>query len=414
MQNPKDVIAIQSIGAIPTILEAVAAITGLRFVCVARVTQDSWTTCAVLDQLNFGLKPGDGLDITTTLCEEVRDTNKSVIIDHVNEDDKYRNHHTPRIYGFQSYISVPLSRKDGEYFGTLCALDPLPAKLSNTATIASMNMFCELISLQLESEIILAETYKELMDERETAELREQFIAVLGHDLRNPLNAILTATQMLNAIPDLEPKINSKVQMIQNSAQRISVLIDDVVDFTKGRMGGGIAIDLRHENSISQMLEHVVAELISKHSDREVITEIDPNIALLCDSGRIGQLLSNLLKNALVHGDANQPIQVAANCKDGLFKISVTNGGPVLSRDTIKELFKPFVRGVSSNSSDGLGLGLFIINEIARSHGGQIRVLSDENETSFIFTIKTAEFIERRNHTNNACEFVEKRETLNS
>ena len=414
MQNQNDVIAIQSIGAIPTILEAVAAITGLRFVCVARVTKDSWTTCAVLDQLNFGLKPGDGLDITTTLCEEVRDTNKSVIIDHVSEDARYRDHHTPKIYGFQSYISVPLSRKDGEYFGTLCALDPLPAKLSNTATIASMNMFCELISLQLESEIIHAETYKELMNERETAELREQFIAVLGHDLRNPLNAILTAAQMLNAIPELEPKINSKVQMIQNSAQRISVLIDDVVDFTKGRMGGGIAIDLRHESSISSMLEHVVAELVSKHSDREVITEIDSNIALLCDSGRLGQLLSNLLKNALVHGDANQPIRVAAHCKDGLFKISVTNGGPVLSRDTIKELFKPFVRGESSKGSEGLGLGLFIINEIARSHGGQIRVLSDKNETSFIFTIKTADFIERRNTTSKTCDFVEKREIVGS
>jgi signal transduction histidine kinase len=414
MQNRfiNDVKAIQSIGAIPTILEAVSAITGLRFVCVARVTEDSWTTCAVLDQLDFGLKPGDCLDITTTLCQEVRETNKSVIIDHVNEDARYKEHHTPKIYGFQSYISVPLARKDGEYFGTLCALDPLPAKLSNTATIASMNMFCELISLQLESEVILAETHKELMDERETAELREQFIAVLGHDLRNPLNAILTATQMLNAMPNLEPKINNKVKMIQNSAQRISVLIDDVVDFTKGRMGGGIALDLHHENSISGLLEHVVTELVSNNSDREVITEIDSNLALLCDSGRIGQLLSNLLKNALVHGNTGQPIRVSASCKDGLFKISVTNGGPVLSRDTIKNLFKPFVRGASSKGSEGLGLGLFIVNEIARSHGGEIRVRSSEEETSFIFTIKTADFIERRNNTNNVCNYVEKRELV--
>lgn len=105
-----DVAAIQAIGAVPTILEAVAAITGLRFICVGRVTSDSWTTCAVLDHLNFGLHPGDGLDIKTTFCEQVRDTRKPVIIDEVSTDPVYRDHRIPKIYGFQSYISVPIIR----------------------------------------------------------------------------------------------------------------------------------------------------------------------------------------------------------------------------------------------------------------------------------------------------------------
>jgi GAF domain-containing protein len=84
--------------------------------------------CAVLDKLEFGLKAGGELDVTTTLCEEVRDTGKAIIIDCVSESDTYRDHHTPRIYGFESYISIPIFRQDGSYFGTLCGLDPKPAR----------------------------------------------------------------------------------------------------------------------------------------------------------------------------------------------------------------------------------------------------------------------------------------------
>ena len=109
----KSVDEIQAIGAVPKILETVAAMTGLGFVCIAHVTNDAWITCAVLDKLEFGLKPGDELDVTTTLCEEVRDTGRSVIIDHVAESTQYAGHHTPRIYGFQSYFSIPVFRTDG-------------------------------------------------------------------------------------------------------------------------------------------------------------------------------------------------------------------------------------------------------------------------------------------------------------
>ena len=143
---------IQAIGAVPKILETVAAMTGLRFVCIAHVTQDSWTACAVLDKLEFGLKPGDLLDVATTLCEEVRDTSAAVIIDHVRESARYHDHHTPRIYGFQSYFSIPVFRPDGRYFGTLCGLDPEPKRLSDTVTVSTLQLFTELIAKQLESE----------------------------------------------------------------------------------------------------------------------------------------------------------------------------------------------------------------------------------------------------------------------
>jgi len=405
----KDVRAIQAIEAIPTILDAVAAITGLGFVCVARVTEDSWITCAVLDKLNFGLKPGDPLDVTTTLCENVRNTKSAIVINHVSEDAVYCNHHTPAIYGFQSYISIPILRKNGDYFGTLCGLDPGPANLSNTAVIASMTMFAELISIQLSNESQLVKANQDLMDEREAAELREQFIAVLGHDVRNPLSAILTATQIMQGMKDIPARASGLVHMINGSAQRISGLIDDVVDFTKGKMGGGLGIELCKNTLISNMLEQVVSELASKYAQRHIIVDIAPHISLLCDAGRIGQLLSNLLKNALVHGNSIEPVYVRAQVDQGLFTLSVTNAGTVIPQETIKQLFKPFWRGASSTSKEGLGLGLFIVSEIARSHDGDVRVMSCEESTSFIFTMKTADFVDRRQLQKFPISFAERR-----
>ena len=397
MSSPhlSDVLAVQTLDAIPTILKAVVSLTGLRFVCVARVTPDSWTTCAVLDQLEFGLQPGDELDISTTLCEEVRSTAKAIIIDEVRNDPKYRDHPTPKIYGFQSYISIPIVRRNGEYFGTLCGLDPLPAKLNNTATVSSMTMFAALIACQLTYENKLQETQRELLDERKTAELREQFIAILGHDIRNPLHAILTAAEALSLMPEVRDNAASMAQLIKRCAKRIDGIVGDVVDFTKGNMGSGITLK-SHNGCIAEALLQVVAELQLEYPEREIITEIAEPLILRSDAGRLAQLLSNLLKNALLHGDPQAPVNVRAEISNGILQISVTNTGKKLSPNIVAQLFKPFWRSTASASKEGLGLGLFIVAEIARAHGGNINVLSEDQQTAFIFSMKTEHFSERR------------------
>ncbi|RZA06798.1 MAG: HAMP domain-containing histidine kinase [Moraxellaceae bacterium] len=280
---------------------------------------------------------------------------------------------------------------------------------ANTATISSMTIFAELISLQLVSESQLSEATSALKHERETAELREQFIAVLGHDLRNPLNAISMGTQMLFNMEDVPAKVTGIVEIIQRSAQRMGALVDDVVDFTRGRMGGGIGVELEPNNEVAIMLEQVVSELSSTHPDRKIMSSIDSSITLICDVGRIGQLLSNLVKNAVLHGDRNQPIGVVAHAENGFFKLSVTNGGAVIPQSTIDQLFKPFWRASHDSPRDGLGLGLFIVSEIARSHGGKIHVTSTNDCTAFVFTMKSANFIERRLSSEKFCSTVERR-----
>ncbi|MES2316760.1 MAG: ATP-binding protein [Pseudomonadota bacterium] len=382
-----DIASIQSISSVPTILEAVAALTGLRFVCIARVTGDSWTTCAVLDKLEFGLKVGDELDVATTLCEEVRDTHKAVVIDNVSTDQKYKDHHMPRMYGFQSYISIPVLRPDGGYFGTLCALDPVPAKVSDQATLTSMTLFAQLITKHLETESRLNESQVALLSERETSELREQFIAVLGHDLRTPLGSILLGADLLLA-EQLTPKAGSVVLRMRRSAQRMAGLVNDVVDFTRGRMGGGIALNLRHETSLHAPLMQVVDELRGHFPGREITLDFDLNGAVHCDVQRIQQMLSNLLKNALVYGAQDAPVQVRCASWDGAFELTIANQGPAMSQATIAQLFKPFWRASSHAANEGLGLGLFIVAEIARSHGGKLDVDSSAQATRFTFRLR--------------------------
>lgn len=142
---------VQAISAVPDIMHTLAELTGLRFICVAHVTESTWTACAILDQLDFGLKPGDPLDVTTTLCEDVRDTGLAIVIDSVDDSTEYKAHPTPLMYGFKSYFSLPLFRPCGAYFGTLCGLDTNPASLSNKTTVTTMRLFAELISKQLKT-----------------------------------------------------------------------------------------------------------------------------------------------------------------------------------------------------------------------------------------------------------------------
>jgi signal transduction histidine kinase len=393
-----DIAAVQNISAVPTILETVAAATGLGFVCIARVTSDTWTTCAVLDRLDFGLGVGDELDVATTLCAVVRDTEKAVIIDCVEEDDVYREHHTPRIYGFQSYISVPIFRPNGDYFGTLCGLDPKPAKLSEPKIRSTLALFAQLISTQLASEQELTDTHQMLLDEQETAELREQFIAVLGHDLRTPLSSILGGIDLAKRRAS-DAALLPVLDRVGRSAQRISALVDDLVDFARGRMGGGIVIDLRHEKHLDLALDLVIEELRGLYPDRTIRAQLQPNIDLQCDPGRIAQLLSNLLKNALAHGDPGHAVDVSATLTNGVFRLSVTNAGAKIPEETVSQLFKPFRRGSNKSAHEGLGLGLFIVSQIAQSHGGEVSVVNTDATVTFTFTLGGANSADRRKVT---------------
>lgn len=223
-----------------------------------------------------------------------------------------------------------------------------------------------------------------LRSERETGALRDQFIAVLGHDLRNPLAAVSSAVRMLGR-ETLSERGRKVIDLMQGSVARMAGLIDDVLDFARGSLGSGIGIALQQEGALAQVITQVVDELRSGHPDRVIDMDVDITSAVQCDRGRIGQLVSNLVGNALAHGSSQIPVSVQAYVSDGALEITVRNGGDPISEVAAKRLFQPFFRGDNQDRSQGLGLGLYIASEIAKAHGGTLSVSSSQSETRFTF-----------------------------
>jgi signal transduction histidine kinase len=355
----------------------------MGFAAVARVTSDRWIACSVKDDIQFGLKPGGELNVETTICHEIRQSGEAVVIDHVAENPAWRSHHTPAMYGFQSYISMPIFLRDGRFFGTLCAIDPRPARLENPEIMGTFRMFADLIAFHLEANDRLELSEANLLDERKTAELREQFIAVLGHDLRNPLAAIASGIRLLLKEAPSQ-KAADIARMMQASVGRMSALIGDVLDFARGRLGGGFTVNIEEENIVA-VLTHVAGELSSEYPDREIDMHIAVGGPIRADRARIGQLFSNLLGNALVHGTPDKPVIVRATAENGIFELSVSNVGAEIPSLALAQLFKPFVRGQAVPNQQGLGLGLYIAAEIAKTHNGGIEAQSSPEETRFTF-----------------------------
>ena len=382
-----DVEAIERIEAVPTILEVVCRTTGMGFAAVARVTEDRWIACGVKDDIAFGLKPGGELKIETTICNEIRDSREAVIIDHVAEDPAFVMHHTPKIYGFQSYISMPIILPDGTFFGTLCAIDPRPARLNAPEVIGMFKLFADLIAFHLDAQQRLAASEASLLDERKTAELRDQFIAVLGHDLRSPLASIASGARLIGKTP-MNDKAQSLLALVQSSVNRMSGLIENVLDFARGKLGDGLTVERKSDQLLQPMFEQVIAEQQSSRPDHRIATDLYLAEPVHCDPVRIGQLLSNLVGNALAHGAADKPVSVTASTIEGELTISVANAGEPIPPGVVNELFKPFFRASNNRTKQGLGLGLYIAAEIAKAHGGTLEVASSPDETRFTFRMK--------------------------
>jgi signal transduction histidine kinase len=362
----------------------------MGFSAVARVTEDRWIACAVRDEISFGLKPGGELQIKTTICDEIRETHEPVIIDHVAEDMNFCKHPTPRMYGFQSYISVPILRPDGRFFGTLCAIDPKPALVNTPETVGMFKLFAELIAFHLDAQERLRVSESALLGERETAQLREQFIAVLGHDLRNPLNAVRVGAELMRMTP-LDERAEPVLTLIEKSATRMAGLVENILDFARGRLGEGLKLNLTDDEGLQTTLEQVIEEVRLAWPGREVRSEFSLSRPVRCDGARVAQMFSNLLANALTHGDPEGPVWVSARCDDRRgFELSVANLGEPIPPDIAQSLFQPFTRANVQPGREGLGLGLYIASEIAHAHGGTLEVESSKDETRFTFRMPAA------------------------
>jgi signal transduction histidine kinase len=377
-----DVEIIGRISAVPTILQVVAQITGMRFTAVARVTERKWVACAVYDKIAFGLQPGGELVLESTICNEIRQHHQAVLFGHASQHSTFSTHPTPKLYGFESYASIPIFRSNGDFWGTLCAIDPLPAKLDDPTTLQTLELFAQLISSQLEIEESLQRSGSDLLDAQQAAKLRDQFIAVLGHDLRNPINAIGMSADVLGMSAG-DVRTRTLIDGIKRSCRRMGALVNDILDFARGRLGSGIPVTLKEESALGSTLEHVISEVQTSYPARVFVTSIDVPYPVLCDVERLSQLFGNLLGNAAMHGLPDSPIVVTLRGDERKFEMEVANAGAIPA-DRMQQLFQPFYRSETGGKKEGLGLGLFIASEIATAHGSTLHVVSSpERGTRF-------------------------------
>ncbi len=353
----QDIRRIGSIREVPLILEACRAASGMGFTAIARVTEDRWITCASLDHVSFGLLPGDELDVASTICQEVRDCRETIVIPDVDASEAYRDHPTPRRYGFRSYISVPIIRNDGSFWGTLCAIDPKPQKL-NSEVSATFQLFAQLLAHELDREDELERGRAALASERDTARLREEFIAIVGHDLRNPITAVSAGIAPAAAKRPSEERAAMLVWEMKRAISRAEQIISNLLDFARGRLGAGIDVIAPRPVDLEPVFRDVVGE-IEQIADQAIEVTIDLPRPIRADPQRLGQLLSNLLGNAVIHGAEDTPIRVEARDQGGTLRLAVTNQGAPIPDEIRGSLFLPFSRSRKA-SLQGLGLGLYI------------------------------------------------------
>jgi signal transduction histidine kinase len=173
--------------------------------------------------------------------------------------------------------------------------------------------------------------------------------------------------------------------MMGESITRMSGLIDDVMDLARSRLGNGIGLDRIAGQRVEPTLLQVIDEMKSGHPERMIESRFDLPRAIDIDHSRFAQMFSNLLGNAVTHGAHDRPIVVEAVIADGHFQLAVANGGDPIPPAAMQRLFQPFYRGEVRPSMQGLGLGLYIANQIAEAHGGRLEVTSDAEETRFTF-----------------------------
>jgi signal transduction histidine kinase len=364
--------------SIATLLLLASEIAGSNVALLARLTDDAWTVCAA--QVS---PAGVSEDCRLPRGRPVRlgfgPMGAPISINLSAEPSSETLTASSIVCG----VSAPVILRNGRCFGVLCALDPISLDRADERIGSKFKCLASVIASQIDQLMQRDRQKTAFLDERAAGLLREQFIAILGHDLRNPLQAIFASSDLL--VRRLEqPALAHLAARIKTNARRMSSLIDDVLDFARAKLGGGIGVELTEIEDISEGLTTVVQELQDGQTDCEIISNFHVTRSVRCDLGRIQQVASNLLGNALTHGQPQSPIKIEARTDVDDLVIEVWNSGEPIPAESLSKIFEPFWRHSVSASRNGLGLGLHICSEIVRAHHGSISVTSTrESGTQF-------------------------------
>jgi two-component system, sensor histidine kinase and response regulator len=223
---------------------------------------------------------------------------------------------------------------------------------------------------------------QELRDRTETLRLNEMFTAVLGHDLRNPLNTILTVAQVLEHRSQDDVVKKASAAMFA-SARRMSRMIEDMLDLARARLAGGIPLR-RERTDFPVLVRRVIHEYLTGFPDRRIEFSFEGDLIGEWDADRLAQVVSNLIGNALQHGDPTGPVEIRLHAvPDDDVLLSISNPG-CIPADLLPHVFDPFRGGqMPLTRGEGLGLGLYIVQQIVLAHGGSVEVDSAATHTAF-------------------------------
>lgn len=214
---------------------------------------------------------------------------------------------------------------------------------------------------------------------------KEMFLAILGHDLRSPLGAVMMSAKFMMESGELQEPHSTLAERIVSSSTRMNNLVGALLDFTRSRLGGGIPVS-RAPMDLCRAMEDVVAEQGPAHPTRKIELEMRGNLRGEWDCERMTQVLSNLLGNALDYGSDGTGVQITMEGKPDEVTISLHNRGAAIPPEQLNGIFNPMKRSQEAgpSASGNLGLGLYIADRIVNAHEGSIEVKSsDEDGTTF-------------------------------
>jgi signal transduction histidine kinase len=218
---------------------------------------------------------------------------------------------------------------------------------------------------------------------------RNLFLGMLGHDMRTPLNAIVTTASYLSAL-HAGDQVSAAAERLIRSGASMRALLDDLVDFNRSQLGLGMKV-IPADVDLAVELGDELEQLRGAYPNRRIELTVTGDSRGRWDGGRLKQVLRNLVSNAVENASSGAPIRVALVGEDAEVRLEVVNEGPVIDPAVRNQLFEPLRRGVAKprgrEMRDGLGLGLFIVREVARAHGGTVEVRCDEANGETIFTV---------------------------
>jgi signal transduction histidine kinase len=376
---------IGQIDVLQDLLRVVCDVTGMGFAAVGRVTDVDWTACAVHDQIGLGMRPGQRLEIAHTLCRDLRTSGASLVIDHVSHDARYRDHPIPRLYGFESYIAVPVLLAHGVVFGTLCAADKHAVIVSEPRIRFMFACVARLIGQQVELRASSHRTRFAALNLHVVENLRRLFVALQSDDAAESRYAFDVNGQHLDRTswrPILR-RLESLPAVADAAAndEAHAALVDEVLGYVRARPRGQMAVRVTDVVDLAAVLHAVVKVGSQRHPARKVIANISLRNSFSCDGAKIKSLASELLNNALSHGSPRGSVAFIASFDGSDLVIQVWNDEH-LPADALADVFNPF-RHV--NRGGGLHRRrLPVCAEIVSAHRGDLRVTSSSgNGTHF-------------------------------